>query len=314
MEIVAKSEAATPVAEYFHLTNACLDSKDNKYIAYTFQDRYNDKGGIVIEAKNQKPEFQEFNAGHSFFRTYNLKLAASKDESKVYMYCCYSTYPHDQFYEGIILASVNTTTLKMNTPQLYPYPDDYKQKNYKDDFGDKKKGFLTVVKSRCNFNEMDNGMVAITGYPDFSLSEYNSPSTGHIFAAFISKDNKATYSVLPRLQSGNAYSNLITVVKDNKLICFYTDVEKNVLADIKDKAKCCPAPANMVLAAAVFDSNGNLIERKKVADEPGGNICYIPNLYNKINDQSFMFPLGRQRVSLVKKYNEFTAIAFLSVQ
>jgi len=96
----------------------------------------------------------------------------------------------------------------------------------------------------------------------------------------------------PRL-SHNFSGFFVKELKD-KIVFVYDDYGKNVEQDLNSKTISTSRPGNYVLAEAAIDNNGNILYRKKIADDPKGTYTYYlsESLYGPNN--SYLIPIGKQ--------------------
>lgn len=309
----------------FYVFDACLDNNGNKYFSYRYAlDKINIRGIVTESYKNNQPKFQEFKTGDPEYGADNLYFHFSNNRSKLYIYANY--YEH-ALHEGVLLTTIDTATFKIAKPQLFPYPDDFKDRLLKIDFAVKAKKHVSVKQINYDFLELNDGTVAFMGIPTYAETDPVTPNftgtryietkryNGPVMGVFIQPDNKATFSMIPRnVLNSSATFAAIYCVYNNQLICFYCDKEKNLTANLEDKPDYNNKFDNYVLAAAIYDSKGNILSRTKVADAPGGNNYYLISGTQLLNDHSWLLPVGQLKAGLTAFYIQYENFLSLNVK
>lgn len=303
--------------EKFAVASLFLDNNSTKYFAYNYAENKENRRGILTEDNKGAAKFQEFKTGESEHWANRLQFASSKDNNKVYVY---ANYYGNYLDEGLLLTTINAATFEINKPTLFAYPEDYKKRINKLGFGADNKGTLSVRRVDYQVKELDNGTLAFAGVPSYTVATNYSRGmmyteyAGPIMMVFVSPDNKANFSMIPRRQKGNIQtSSIMLATYNDNLVCIYCDKEKNLSIGLKDDPSMSYDLQNVVLAAAVFDSDGNIIRRKKIADKPDGGNNFFNSANWQVTDRSFLIPIGRQRVNMVKYYIQLEKLATVEI-
>jgi hypothetical protein len=297
--------------------NAFIDNSGNKYISYHTGTDDNPRNGLFVQNVFGKEIFTVFNTGDPMYNAGLLNIKNSKDNSKIYVYGAYST---DRMYEdqGILLSTIEATGLKINTPQLFPFSDDFKQRMYDLKFGNKHKGIYSPVNTLFTLRELDNGTLAFLGTPKKAFGPNFVNYYGPIVSVFIN-NGKISTALIPRMQGGTDASASLFVTNKNNIVCIYTDDEKNLTVDINTSVnavsfdKLFGLPENFILATAIIDVNNTVISRKKIADDKLKNYYFLDEAY-QLEDNSFIMPIGHTKATLSTAYDELTQWVNLEIQ
>ena len=68
------------------------------------------------------------------------------------------------------------------------------------------------------------------------------------------------------------------------------------------------------LAAALFDENGNLLERKLVLPKPGKKQYYALNINNNRSNNNLIIPIAGDRVNMVENYTQYYGFVDLQIK
>jgi hypothetical protein len=186
-------------------------------------------------------------------------------------------------------------------------------------FGDKTKGHYSVRSINYSMLEFDNGTVAMTGFPEYTLtyqtpkSNWSKTYSGPIVIILI-HDTKAKFVTIPRKQEASEGSGNIPMISKDKLICIYNDNEKNIQNEISDKVKEEDSPKNLALAAAIIDEGGNIISRKKIADNAIGKNYFFTSYTKELSNNTFLIPIGRTKANFVKYVTDIVQWATIEVK
>jgi len=315
LNITHNSVVEIPALTRFSIVSLFLDNNNNKYFSYNYMENKENRRGILTDDNKGNTKFLEFKTGQPDYSANNLQFAGTKD-NKVYIY---ANYYGDYLNEGLLLTTIDTATFQISNARLFPYPDDYKQRISKMDFGEKVKGKYSIRKVDYEFRELENGTLTFAGVPSYTVVSSGMKSTrfddyaGPVMTVFISPDYKANFSMIPRSQKGTAASAVMLATYNNNLVCVYADKEKNINSAMDDDPSTTKDAEDLVLGVAVFDSKGNIVRRTKIADKPGGNNYFITALSQKMTDKAFLIPIGRMRVNMVKYYFEFQKLAGVEI-
>ena len=313
LNITQSTKLSVPDKLKFEVVSTCLDKNGNKYFVYTYREKLLDdypKSGIGVEKKDGKLTFDDFITSKLALDMYVPEIKNAKDGSRVYLQGSYALENFkDGFYDGIALISFDPTNAQMDKPRLFPYPDDLKQKLYKGDMANKKKGIISVLRAKYQLSELDNGTIALSGY----LGKIEQ-ITGSVMAIFITKDNKVTFSMVPRSQRGWTIPTVFAMPYNNKLIVVYATSEKNLKKDITEEPSSEVYHYDLCMAAATFDEKGNLQDRKLILQKPGKDRYYALNMCQNYSQNCFAIPIIKDRVNMKEFYKEFYGFVDLKVK
>lgn len=313
MNISQLSKLSVPKKLKFEVFSTCLDKNGNKYFTYAYKEDVNDdyqKSGIGVEKKDGKVSFDDFIESKLALDMYLPRLKNSKDGSKVYLEGSYALQNDKAgLYDGIALITFNPANAQMDKPKLFPYPDDLKEKLYRWDMANKKKGVIAVFRAKYELNELDNGTIVLSGY----LGKIEQ-ITGSVMAIFITKENKVKFSMVPRSQRGWTIPTVATIPYNNKIIVIYATNEKNLTKDPTEKPSSDDVHKEMCMAAAIFDENGNLQDRKLILQKPGKDRYYALNMSTYYSSNSLIIPIIKDRKNMIDYYMEFYGFVDLKVK
>jgi len=315
----------------FKLQDVFLDNKENKCFSYTYTADKLNKRGVLVQNNKGKEAFLDFSTGNTDWESNTLAFHLAKDNKTLYLY---ANYYGNYLDEGVLLSSLDAEHLTYGKAQLFPYTDDIKQKMHKLGFGSKDDGNYTVKRVDYTCTELEDGTLALTGYPSAtSSSTYTSGFTsspvggsfpqsyqtvvtstaGPVINIFL-KGSQCKFGLLNRMQANSEASGYIPVAYKNTLVCIYCDSKKNLEAGTDQKIKSSSKAADLVLIQAVISSDGAIISRKVISDAPeGSNYFYLD--YNKqLSDKSYLMPIGRQRMNMARYYTEIDQWATVTVQ
>jgi hypothetical protein len=300
--------------EDFAVERVLLDEAGNRYFAYSFLEDKADKHGVFVQNVAGKVGFLSFRANADGVEAGRLGFQLSKDQQKVFVYGPSSS---EHLEEGVILATVDATGMKLGKPQLCPFPAELKERLKKMDYTEKHRDHLIVKDIFYHSNVLDDGTVVLTGFPiDRETSILPSATItnsygGPILNIFI-KDEKFALGVIYRNQQWTQASSPVTIPYGDKLVCIYTDSEKGIASDdahTNDKVK---HEDDLVLAMAVLNSDGTIVSKKKLADRAGGANFFT--LYTQQSTASqYLIPLGKNKTNLARYYTELEAWATLDI-
>jgi hypothetical protein len=292
------------VANDITMANAFVDNAGNKYYSYNYMPDKEFKRGIITESnKGGAAKFQDFKPIQEYAAN-DLFFAESKT-GKIYVY---ANYYGDFLNEGIMLGTINPANFSIDKPQLFPYPDDFKQKMEKANFAEKQKGNLSVRRTDYTFYEFSDQTIGFIGYPAYAT--FAGPITG----VFIHTDRSAVFTMLPRYTYAGKPSVCFSQMYKDQILLLYCDEEKNLKADLEAAPKYTKHEVNEVLATAVMNTNGKITNRQKIADIPGEDDYYFLADAERLNKNTFLIPVGRQRVNMSSYYLEINKLTRAKIQ
>jgi hypothetical protein len=305
-----KSNMVDIDVEHFAIDNAL-----NRYFGYRYKTGQAKNSGILLQDNKGKEALLPVNAGKgAAFEIDEINLAPSKDHTKMY---AYATYGYgENAGEGILLTTVDANAARIGQPQLFPFPMDVRLKLEKKGYADKHNGNMGLVEMTYESTELEDGTLALTGVMRKeeikTINTYSSihDPVGHtssdavyysgpLITAMI-RDNKCSFAVLYRNQLLSSASQVILHPYGDKLVCFYTVAKKHLESDDLRK----PAdPDDLILAEAVFSSDGKLVSREMIGDK-AGSLDYFISEFKPLSANSYIFPLARLRANMARYYVE----------
>ena len=309
-----------PNMEDFTVQDAVMDNAGNKYFTYSFTEDKTIKNGVLIQNNNGKDAFLSFKSTQDGQDPGTLFVKLSRDNTKVYVF---GASVGEFLEEGVMLATVDAASLKLGKQQLFPYPQDLRERLYKNDFADKKHGNYSVKKAFYVYHEMADGTVVLTGYPinvvtgthmgrnNLPAGTYSFYYAGPILNIFV-KDGKGRFGVVYRNQEMGHGSAPLIVPYGDKLLCIYYDSEKGLASDKPEHTDKRRDAGELVLAMAVLGNDGSLISRKKLLDRVGSSV-FMTNHQQSLTGNTYLVPVGHDRVNLTRYYTEVEQWATLEV-
>jgi len=312
--------------EEFEIQNCAIDNAGNKYFGYSYKAGPANKKGMLLQDNNGKETYLPLTPGrNSGFEADQLSFQSSRDNTRMYVY---TTYGHSETEEeGVLLTTVDVNHAVLAEPQLFPFPMDLRMKLSVRDYTNKEKGGMTVKQGSYHMTEMDNGTVVLSGSPvnlvarTMMVSSMNHSTArsvdsrqyfhGPVIHVFIN-NGICVFGVLNRNQQSTQASGFIVQPLGDKLVCIYTDTKKNMESLAPDELSKPADADNLVLGEAVFGSDGALISRKVIGDRMG-NLNYFTSYSRPLSDHSYIFPLGRNRVNMVRYYTEVEQWAVVDI-
>jgi len=315
--------------------NCFVDNDGNKCLGYSYTINKIYKRGVLVWDSKGKDVFLDFNTGHKEWEANKLSFHMSADNSALYVY---ANYYGDDMDEGVLLSTLNIAQLAYGPVQLFAYTGDIREKLYKMGFGVKNKDAYTVKRIDYTCTELEDGTLALTGYPSASSSSMrmkpgvmntntipaNGMSTpqyqtvyddtaGPIVDVFL-KGGQSKFGLLYRKQEVSEASGYIPIAWKNKLICIYCDSKKNLESGQDEKVKVVNRPADLVLAEAVIATDGTILSRGQIADTAIGSNYYYLDYNKQVTNTSYLIPVGRLRLNMARYYTEIVQWANVSVK
>jgi hypothetical protein len=314
--ISRNTSTKSPQSSDFVTQSVFLDNSGNKYMAYKFTENKHSRRGIFMQNSSGKEKFQEVNAGTDLYPN-DITFKNSLDNAKVW---AYGDYHGKNLNEGILLASLDASSLKTNAPHLYPYPDDYKKKLYKLDFGARSRDYYSVRDADYSLHELENGTLALVGYTKYFEQNISSRGgtittafAGPIMAAFINGE-KSSFKLVPRKQVTSGASDCITRTNKNTIMCIYTDGKVNIETSSEDDTKVISSVNNtLALAALVMDSDGRILSKKVISESPKGGYYDISKKF-EITDKNILIPISHSRTTFTAVFSSIVQCAELVIE
>jgi hypothetical protein len=309
--------------EDFGIQQAHIDNDGNKYFTYGYTEDKHGKSGVLLQNTSGKEAWLTVRTMQDAQESGALFLHPSKDNTKMYLYgICVG----EHLDEGVFLTTADAMKLKLGNPQVFAYPPDLREKLHKMDYADKDHGNLSVKRAYYLFNELEDGTVALTGYPINIVNRTRTEMIGmnagrttavvdHFAGPIVNifiKNGKCSFGVIYRNQEMTAASELIAIPYKDKLVCIYNDSPKSIGSDdlrVIDKKYDA---GDLVLAAAVVGNDGVVVSRNKIADKTG-RACYFTGFKQRLSDQSYLVPLGQDKVNMMRYYTELEQWATVEV-
>jgi len=299
----------------FAIEQVCLDNAGNKYFSYSYVEDKRNKYGVIVQNTDRKEAYLTVDNMQDGLAPGMLSLKTSKDNTKMYIY---GDCAGDKLDEGVMLTTVDAAKLKLGRPQVFPYPQDLREKLEKMDFAEKSHGNITVKGVSYVCNELEDGTLALTGFPTNKIvTQYVSNNVsvesyaGPIINIFL-KNGKSSFGVIYRNQERTNTSGVIAIPYHDKLVCIYNDNEKSIASDdLRVNGKKYDI-SDLVIASAVVGSDGTVISRKKLADKDG-HLCYFTDDQKPLSPTSCIIPLGKDKVNAIRYYTEFEQWATVEV-
>ena len=316
-----KTVSKKPNEKYFQIGKLCVDNDGNKYISYSYGKYKEYTTGILLQNNKGKDCFTTIETGLDEYKLSLVAFKSSSDNTKVYAFASYYKKKHEN--EGVVLATIDAQALKIKNAQTCPYPDDLLLRMHKLDFADKASGHYVLNDVDYDLFELSNGSISLVGVPHYTkttstYSAFNDPNhfagvdanatrngnfvddsrsyAGPVMGVFIA-GKKTNFFMIPRSQYNTdkyllfEYSPVV-IPYNNKLVCIYTDKEKNVEAPISDKVSSSQNSSDLILADAIVDSDGNIVSREKLVDCPKGRNSFFTSEARKITPNKISLPIG----------------------
>lgn len=318
------------------IQNGFLDNQENKCLSYTYTINKLYKRGVLVLNNKGAEAFMDFNTGSKEWESNKLSFHLSNDNATLYVY---ANYYGDYLDEGVLLSTLNLQQLTYGPVQFFAYADDIKEKLYKMGFGVKGKDTYTVKRVDYACTELDDGTLALTGYPSVTSSSMRMKPTimntntlpasgtnhttqyqtvdiaiaGPIINVFL-KGGQSKFGLLYRKQPDTETSGYIPIAYKNKLVCIYCDSKKNLERGPDEKVKGKEQPSDMVLVKAVVAADGTVISREQIADTPFGSNYYYLDYNKQLTNTSYLIPIGRLRLNMARYYTQIVQWANVEVK
>ena len=308
----------------FRINSLCMDVAGNKYLTYDYIEDRKRHHGLIIQSAAGKDAWPELRIPDDVTNAGLLWVRPSRDNSKVYVYGIAKGDMRMEREVGILVATVDVAKLRLSNVKFFPYPQELREKLHKMDYAEKHHGNLEVKNAFYASNELEDGTLALTGYPedieqsaprthvDGSTSQATYIYAGPIINIFV-KDGKANFGVIYRNQEMTNASMFIAAPYHNKLVCIYNDEENSISSDDPHVNGKKYDLKELVLAVAVLGSDGTVISRKKLADKQG-HLSFFTNDQQRLQGASYLIPLGQDKVNLMRYFTEYEQWATVSIQ
>lgn len=300
--------------EGFQLEKACMDNAENKYFSYIAKSGDLNKRGILLQNNKGEENFLAVKTGQGSLEVNSLSLKMTKDDTKVYVY---ADYGENKLAEGVLLATVDMSQHAIGNIQLFPYPEEVRAKLKEAGFAQKSGKSFSVFPVSYECAELEDGTLVLTGFPEYNVTNTVSNGqsitnyrAGPVIHAFI-KSGKSNFGIIYRDQPRNEASYFIALPYKNKFVCLYTDFRKNIYPDESEKID---RPRELVLTQATWSADGTLLGKKEVAARPDGGLIYFINAAKPLAKDTWVMPMGRNRVNMVRYYTEIEQWATLEVE
>ena len=299
-----------------------IGNDGNRYFSYGFKDAKIKQKGILLLDNTSKASFLTFRQDAAV--TYDLgpvRICFTKDS--VRLFSEYGLPDNDQ--SGFMATTLDPQRAVIAKPQFYPLPPDIVGKLEKRDFAGRRHRSLFRDHFYYHAVGLENGTLVLYGCPIKAVEETYTESSrdlaplfatqlyaGPVINAFI-HNGQCKFGVLYRNQVKNWTSSIIVVPYQDKIVCLYTDGKKNLGSKPEDDLEKPVDTDDLILAEAVVDSDGRVLSRKVLGDKVG-NLGYFLSGMQKLADNKYVFPLGRNRFNMTRYYTEFEQWVTAEVQ
>jgi len=159
------------------INSAYIDKDGNRYFGYTYKLDKLLTSGVMINDSKGLDHYIPFSSAMPGSQGGDLLINGSNDNTKVYVYGGYKT---GDLSKGVFLTTVDAARLTINRPVLFPYPDDVMENLRKLDFAYKSHGEFGIENITYTFTDLENGAVALTGYPYYTKQSVFTNSTASV--------------------------------------------------------------------------------------------------------------------------------------
>jgi hypothetical protein len=313
----------------FKINALCMDVAGNKYLTYDYIEDRKRQHGLIIQRATGKVEWPELRLPDDVTNAGLLWLRPSRDNSKVFVYGIAKGDMRMEREVGVLAATVDVAKLRLSKVDFFPYPQTLRQNLRKMDYAEKHHGNLEVKNAFYVSNELEDGTLVLTGYPEDierveSMSTMNNAMNnamtnavtyvyaGPIINIFI-KGGNANFGVIYRNQEMSNASMFIAAPYHNKLVCIYNDAEKSIATDDLRINGRKHDMKELVLAAAILNNDGTVISRKKVADKQG-HLIFFTEDQKPLATERYLIPLGQDKANMFRYFTEYEEWATVSIQ
>jgi hypothetical protein len=310
--------------EDFAIGAVCLDVAGNKYFTYDYEEKHKSHHGLILQSAAGKDTWPDLQLPDGVTTEGLLWVRPSRDNSKVYVYGIAKGNMRMQYEVGVLMATVDVARFRLSNVKFFPYPDDLRANLHKMDYAERISGEIEVKNAFYVSNELEDGTLALTGYPedveqgahmshvDGSTTLYSTVFAGPIINVFI-KDGKGRFAVIYRNQEMTNASMFIVAPYHSKLVCIYNDSEVNIGSDDPRVNGKKYGARGLVLAVAVLSSDGTIVSRKKLADKQG-HLTYFTADQQPLPAESYLIPLGQDKLSLIRYFAEYEQWATVCIR
>jgi hypothetical protein len=291
-----------PGLQDIEFTDGTIDRDGNRYLGYMYRVDKMTRSGVLLQKVGLKDSYLDLKGGQTIQGVENPRFHLSGDGLKIYLYAtCFS----DNMTCGFALATVDAGLQKIDAAHFFPFPLEVKEwmekVGYSRETGMNGENYFTDA-----ISELRDGTVVISGYP--LVSTFNAGVTrgtfvnyaGPIINGFI-KNGEVHFAVIYRNQETSPASGFVAVAADDKLVLLYNDGERNILSADATGSKRTISPLGLVLAQAVFDHDGKLISKSKIANKDRG-LNFLTSLTQRLSDNSFLIPVGQKTYNMLRYY------------
>lgn len=306
-----------PEGKDFEINSIFLDNQDNRYTSFGNRINKKDKEltrGILIQNSTGKEIYKNiFPTNGKFLK--EITFGTSRNNKRIY---AYANFFGKNLCEGIYLITIDNLNQAITKETFFPYPEEFKKRVYKLDFGDKSSGEYSLFPISYIFNELSDGTISLVGVPYYTVSteKYVRIYAGPIVIAFIN-ESKSNFTIIPRKQDQFEGSSCIAYPFANNLVCIYNDRIKNLTNPLKDDVSNPGMYGNakdFKLAAAVISPDGLVVSRSIIGEELTHNNRYYIDNAQKINNGKYSIQIGHTGIGFSSYYTAIQQIAELEVK
>jgi len=312
----------TPINRKFtdmKLNNSFIDNTGNICLSYTYTLGKLNKRGIFVQTAAGKNAFVDYNDD----KTWGSNVLFFHQVAKTGQLLVYANYYGDYLDEGLMTTSFNLGNFTFGKASYFAYPDDMREKMTKAGFGNRNKSTYTVRRIDFICNELEDGTIAFSGTPVFTetntasfpgRSEAVSITYAGPVVNFFVKNDQFNVNVIYRSLRELAPAYIIAAPYKNSVVLIYNDGPKNI--NIKDATdyEGVKNPADLVLAAAVISADGTLVSKKQVSGNITGSNFFFTSFNKQVGDNSYIIPIGRSRVNMMRYYTELVQWGTVTIQ
>jgi hypothetical protein len=303
--------SSIPDGKDFEINSTFIDNDGNRYIGYGYRPNKKDyylTRGVLFQNADGKEKYINLDLGDEGLHAKGLSFnCLAENPKKVY---AFANYFGKNECEGVFTTTVDVGNLKINQIKLLPYPDDFKKRIYKLNFGTRSRDSYSVYPIDFTFTDLGKGTFALSGVPKYTVegNRISRSFAGPIVNIFINNDN-AIFNMIPRSQPASQASECIVTAYNNNLVCIYNDNEKNITKELSDDISISSVSSEFKLVAAIISSDGNVIRRNKIAESLNGSSFYFMDNFQKLSATHFILSIGRERVNMTSFYTEKVQMA-----
>jgi hypothetical protein len=264
--------------ESITLRGSVIDTFTNRYFCYG--------NSILVKDSMGKEKIITVQSPKGSLSSSALRLSANKE--LVYVY---SNYTGELGDDGICLSTISTRNHELKATKAYAFPPELIKQVYDLGYGTRKKDLYSLERYTNTLIELADGTISFCGHLlSFRVKSMGGDVgyfEGPILSVFIKPNtSELSYALIPK-QFTSSGSGMIADSYRSNLVVLYVADEKSMKTD---RMLTFSNLDETTLFAAVFSSEGKLISKNKLADEPSGKYHFALPYWIYVGPHKFRIP------------------------